>query len=118
MAKENKYTQQALKKANETTQTPVVESEKSPVNFEKNKLEQDEEFVFTKKNYMVFLAGILIVAIGFVIMSGGGSDDITIFNEEVINSTRIVVAPITVLIGFIVVGISIFIKDSSHKTNS
>ncbi len=65
----------------------------------KNK-EPSKDFIFKKKNYIVMLVGILFIAIGFILMSGGGSEDPNVFNEEIYNFRRIRLAPILVLIGF------------------
>ena len=46
--------------------------------------------------------GLAIIAIGFLLMSGGGSDDPNIFNEEIYNFRRIRLAPALVIIGFAV----------------
>lgn len=58
------------------------------------------EFLFGKRNYVIMLIGLLTIAIGFILMSGGGSDDPQIFNEEIYNFRRIRLAPALVLIGF------------------
>ncbi|MBT4708674.1 MAG: DUF3098 domain-containing protein [Flavobacteriaceae bacterium] len=65
----------------------------------KNK-EPFKDFVFKKNNYIVMLVGILFIAIGFILMSGGGSEDPNVFNEEIYNFRRIRLAPTLVLIGF------------------
>jgi len=70
----------------------------------KNK-EQKHEFLFEKLNYKILLIGIAVIALGFILMSGGGSDDPNIFNEEIFNFRRIRLAPTTVLIGF---GITVY----------
>ena len=57
------------------------------------------EFLFGKKNYMIMLVGLLVIALGFILMAGGGSDDPTVFNEEIYNFQRIRLAPTLVLIG-------------------
>ena len=59
-----------------------------------------KDFIFKKKNYIVMLVGIFFIVIGFILMSGGGSDDPNVFNEEIYNFRRIRLAPILVLIGF------------------
>ena len=46
--------------------------------------------------------GIAIIAVGFLLMSGGGSDDPNVFNEEIYNFRRIRLAPAFVIIGFAV----------------
>ncbi|MBF2707058.1 DUF3098 domain-containing protein [Flavobacterium soyangense] len=66
---------------------------------------QKHEFLFEKINYKILLIGIVVIAIGFLLMSGGGSDNPNVFNEEIFNFRRIRLAPTTVLIGF---GITIY----------
>ncbi len=58
------------------------------------------EFLFGKRNYIIMLIGLLVIALGFILMAGGGSDDPTVFNEEIYNFRRIRLAPTLVLIGF------------------
>jgi Protein of unknown function (DUF3098) len=75
--------------------------------------EQKHEFLFEKVNYKILLIGIAVIALGFLLMSGGGSDDPNVFNEEIFNFRRIRLAPTTVLIGF---GITIYaiLKNSKQ----
>ena len=65
----------------------------------KKKLENKSVFLFTKKNYIIMLVGIAVIALGFILMAGGGSDDPAVFNEEIYNFRRIRLAPTLVLIG-------------------
>jgi hypothetical protein len=67
--------------------------------------EHKQEFLFEKVNYKILLVGIAVIALGFILMSGGGSDDPNVFNEAIFNFRRIRLAPTTVLIGF---GITIY----------
>ena len=71
----------------------------------KNNEENKHEFLFEKVNYKILLIGIAVIVLGFILMSGGGSDDPNVFNEEIFNFRRIRLAPTTVLIGF---GITIY----------
>lgn len=68
----------------------------------KKELKNSEEnsFLFGKKNYIIMIVGILFIAVGFILMAGGGSDDPTVFNEEMYNFQRIRLAPTLILIGF------------------
>lgn len=66
---------------------------------------QKPEFIFGKKNYIFMIIGILCIAIGFIFMAGGGSDDPNVFNEEIYNWQRIRLAPTLVIIGL---GIEIY----------
>jgi hypothetical protein len=63
------------------------------------------EFLFEKVNYRILLIGIGIIALGFILMSGGGSDDPKVFSDAIFDFRRIRLAPTTVLIGF---GITIY----------
>lgn len=71
------------------------------MNTEKNK----PEFLFDSLNYKILLAGLAVIALGFILMSGGGSEDPNMFNKEIFNFRRIRLAPTVVLIGF---GITIY----------
>lgn len=71
------------------------------------------EFLFEKVNYTILLIGIVVITLGFILMSGGGSDDPKVFNDAIFSFRRIRLAPTLVLIGF---GITIFsILKTSKK---
>lgn len=63
------------------------------------------EFLFEKVNYKILLIGIAVITLGFILMSGGGSEDPSVFSVDIFNFRRIRLAPTTVLIGF---GITIY----------
>ena len=67
---------------------------------QKRKENANSEFIFGKKNYKVMLIGLAFIAIGFILMSGGGSDDPNVWNPDVFSRRRIRLAPTLVLIGF------------------
>jgi hypothetical protein len=68
--------------------------------------EQKQNFLFESINYKILLIGIGTIALGYILMSGGGSDDPKVFNEEALfGFRRIRLAPTVVLIGF---GITIY----------
>ena len=73
--------------------------------------EQKPDFLFEKVNYKILLIGIAVISIGFILMSGGGSDDPTVFSEAVFSWRRIRLAPTVVLIGFGITIYSIFKKS-------
>ena len=70
----------------------------------KNKQSQDkppkQEFIFRRKNYIVMFIGLACIVLGFILMSGGGSNDPNVFNPDIYNFRRIRLAPTLVLIGF------------------
>lgn len=57
------------------------------------------QFLFGKKNYMFMFIGLAFIAIGFILMAGGGSDDPNVFNEDIYNFQRIRLAPTLIIIG-------------------
>lgn len=62
--------------------------------------EKQREMPLTVANYKLMLIGLGIIILGFILMSGGGSDDPNVFNESMFNFRRITLAPILVLAGF------------------
>lgn len=67
--------------------------------------------MFGKENFMWMLGGSVIIALGFILMSGGSSDDPNIFNaKEVYSTTRITIAPILILLGLVIEVLAIFRK--------
>ena len=71
----------------------------------KRKEQAKNDFVFGKKNYKFMFIGLACIALGFILMSGGGSDDPNVFNPEIFNFRRIRLAPTIIIIGF---GIQIY----------
>lgn len=71
-----------------------------------------EEMVFSWDNYKWMLIGVGVIVLGFLLMAGGGSNDPNVFNyEEIFSWRRISLAPFVVLVGFGLVGYSIFKKQ-------
>jgi uncharacterized membrane protein len=56
--------------------------------------------VFEKSNYIFMIAGVVLIMIGLVLLSGGKSEDPKVFNEAIFNTQRLVVAPLIMLAGF------------------
>jgi hypothetical protein len=73
--------------------------------------EQKPDFLFENVNYKFLLIAIAVIAVGFILMAGGGSDDPKVFNEDVFSFRRIRLAPTVVLIGFGIAVYSIFKKS-------
>ena len=70
------------------------------------------EFLFGKRNYIIMLIGIAVIALGFILMAGGGSDDPAVFNPEIYGWQRIRLAPTLVIIGL---GIEIYAIFANPK---
>ena len=72
-------------------------------------------FVFEKKNYLAMIIGLAFITLGFILMSGGGSDDPNVFNPEIYNFRRIKLAPTLVLLGFGIQVYAILLNPNKKK---
>lgn len=66
----------------------------------KSKNETTPDFLFQKINYKILVLGLVVIAIGYILMSGGAVEDPNKFNEDIFNFRRIRLAPTLVLAGF------------------
>ena len=57
-------------------------------------------FAFDKINFILFAVGMAFGILGFILMSGGGSDE-SVFDADIFSVRRIKVAPVICFIGFI-----------------
>ncbi|MFI2741342.1 DUF3098 domain-containing protein [Zhouia sp. PK063] len=80
-----------------------------------NNFLNQQGFIFQKKNYIVMLVGLLVIALGFILMSGGGSDDPNVYDPDIFNFTRIRVAPTLVILGFAIEIFAILINPEKKK---
>jgi uncharacterized membrane protein len=78
-------------------------------------IETKSTTMFSKENYIWMLVGLLVIALGMFLMSGGRSNtDPTVFNKEAVySSTRITVAPILILAGLVLEIYAIFKKPKA-----
>jgi hypothetical protein len=70
-------------------------------------MKNEKEFLFGKSSYRTMSVGAALIVVGFVLMTGGGSDDPDVFNPEIYSPLRIRVAPTLVLVGFAVLMVAI-----------
>lgn len=75
-------------------------------------------FAFEKTNFILLLSGVGILILGYILMSGGGTDDPNVFSREIFSKRRITVAPIVVSIGYIFIGYAIMWKPGRKKNES
>jgi len=61
------------------------------------------------------IIGLIVIAVGFILMAGGGSDDPNVFNPDIFNWRRIRLAPTVILIGFAIEVYAILLKPKSAK---
>ena len=61
-------------------------------------------------NYIVLIIGIVIIILGFVLMSGEGTTD-TNFCPDIFNDVRTKVAPAVCLLGYLLCGSAIIMRN-------
>ncbi|MEZ4779794.1 MAG: DUF3098 domain-containing protein [Flavobacteriaceae bacterium] len=76
---------------------------------------KNQSFIFEKKNYKFMIIGAIIIALGFILMAGGGSDDPNVFNPDIYSWRRIRLAPALILIGFGVEVYAILLNPNKEK---
>lgn len=59
-----------------------------------------QKLAFDKKNFILLAIGMVVIIIGFLLMSGPGSTETT-FEPDIFSTRRIVVAPVVCFWGFI-----------------
>lgn len=69
---------------------------------------------FGKINFILLAAGMAIVIIGFVLMSGGGSTE-KYFNPEIFNTLHVKVAPAVTFLGFVSIIFAIIFKPKDEE---
>lgn len=61
---------------------------------------EKRDFAFSKANYVLLAIGMVVVVIGFLLMSGSGSTETT-YDPDIFSARRIKVAPLVCLVGFV-----------------
>ncbi len=59
-------------------------------------------FAFGRTNYILMAAGLIVLALGYMLLCGGGSDDPNQFNPAMFDNRRLYLAPILIVVGFII----------------
>ena len=72
-------------------------------------MKEEPNFLFSKKKYIILICSICLLILGFVLMSGGGSSG-SEFNPEIFSSRRVVLAPIIIIMAFILSAFTIMKK--------
>ena len=72
-------------------------------------------FVFTKTNYIIMIAGLVLLALGYLFLCGGGSDDPNVFNTEMFNSRRLFISPILIFLGFVAEIVAIMYEGKKNS---
>lgn len=72
-------------------------------------------FISIKRIIYLCLLDCLVIALGFILMSGGGSNDPNVFDESIFDFQRIRLAPTLVLIGFAIEVYAILLNPNKKK---
>lgn len=70
----------------------------------------DPKLAITRKGIFLMIVGALVMALGFVLLSGGGVKDPNTFNWSMFDFRRLVVAPLVIVGGIVVIIIGIMRK--------
>ena len=73
-----------------------------------------KNFAFDKMNYILLAVGMLIVVIGFLLMTGPNCTN-EYFEPDIFSVRRVKVAPVVTLIGFITIIVAIVYKPKADK---
>ena len=65
-------------------------------------MENNEKMAITPKGLKYLLIGLLVMVSGYILMSGGGSEDPEVFNYEMFDFRRLVVAPVVIILGIVI----------------
>lgn len=74
-----------------------------------------ESFALGKENYKLIGIGLLVIIIGFILMTGGGSKDPNVFNPQIFSFRRITLAPLVTFGGFVFIIYAIMKKPKTEK---
>jgi membrane-bound ClpP family serine protease len=73
---------------------------------------------FGKQNYQLFIGGIVLIILGYLLMIGGGSEDPNVFNPAIFDAQRITIAPMVCLLGFVVIIVAIMWRPKSKEDSA
>lgn len=74
-----------------------------------------DKMAITPKGLRFVLAGVLVMVAGYILMTGGGSDDPAVFNYAMFDFRRLVAAPVVILAGIVVIIIGIMGRFNKNK---
>ena len=70
-----------------------------------------DKFLFKKNNYIILFISLFLLLLGFILMIGGGANNMQDFNPKIFSAQRIIIAPIIIILGYLGMIISIFYND-------
>ena len=90
------------------------QQQKLPTTKQQKLLPPSKFILFDKGNYVLMAVGIIVLALGFILMAGGKSPDPNQFHDdEIYSTTRITIAPILIIAGFLIEVVAIIRKPKA-----
>ena len=78
-------------------------------------MKNNEDMAITPKGLKYLLVGLVVMISGYILMTGGGSDDPQVFNYAMFDFRRMVVAPIVIILGIVIEIVAIMGVFKSKK---
>lgn len=72
-----------------------------------------QKFAFDKTNFILLIVGVVIIIVGFLLMSGSGSSE-TQFNPDIFSVRRVKIAPVVSFIGFVFMIYAVIRRPKTH----
>ena len=122
MVKKKKNIPPPIKQQSEIKKAPVVNNPPkiqvttpSPSYRSKTTDNKSVDFVFGKTNYIIMIGGLVLIAFGYILMIGGGSDDPKVFNYDLFDAQRLTYSTILILLGFFAEVVAILKKPKAKS---
>ena len=65
-------------------------------------MEENKKMAITQRGLKLLLVGLIIMVSGYILMTGGGSDDPEVFNYAMFDFRRMVAAPLVIILGIVI----------------
>ena len=65
-------------------------------------MDNNGKMAITPKGLKYLLIGLIVMVSGYILMTGGGSDDPQVFNYAMFDFRRMVAAPVVIILGIVI----------------
>ena len=65
-------------------------------------MDNKEKMAITPKGLKFLLIGLIVMVSGYILMTGGGSEDPQVFNYAMFDFRRMVAAPVVIILGIVI----------------
>lgn len=74
-----------------------------------------DNYSVSPKGVRLIIVGLLVMVSGYILMLGGGSQDLTVFNDAMFDFRRMVLSPLLIILGIVFVIIAIMRRPKSEE---